>query len=246
MGANGRRMTYLNKELMERTNDEAFRHREPFPWLNPRSFITDEGFAELLGNMPESELFDQSFGVRRQHGQMSHDRLTLDYREDLPIAECWHAFVRELEGDDYQRFVRRMFGRGFFRLVMHWHYTPNGCSVSPHCDSTRKLGSHIFYFNDETTWQPEWGGETVILDDGGRLPTKSAPKFEDFDREIAAEAMGNRSLLFARRGTSWHGVRPIQCPPGALRKVFIVVMEDWALGLGHRIVQRARGKRVAA
>jgi hypothetical protein len=34
--------------------------------------------------------------------------------------------------------------------------------------------------------------------------------------------MGNRSLFFRREESSWHGVRPLQCPVGALRKVFIV------------------------
>jgi len=38
--------------------------------------------------------------------------------------------------------------------------------------------------------------------------------------------MGNYSLLFTRRGNSWHGVREISCPPGYYRKVFIVVINE--------------------
>ena len=91
-----------------------------------------------------------------------------------------------------------MLGRRFFSLRFHWHYTPNGCSISPHCDSKTKFGSHIFYFNTAADWDPAWGGQTVLLDDGGRLTPKSAPRFEDFDRVITAETLGNRSLLFAR------------------------------------------------
>jgi hypothetical protein len=64
----------------------------------------------------------------------------------------------------------------------------------------------------------------VVLDDGGRFPTRSAPRFEDFDRAISSLAVGNRSFIFTRRGNSWHGVREIRCPDGHMRKVFIVVL----------------------
>ena len=80
--------------------------------------------------------------------------------------------------------------------------------------------------NDRDEWDPAWGGETVILDDHGRFPAQSNPEFSDFDTAVPAETMDNRSLIFGRRGNSWHGVREIQCPEGALRKVFIVVFED--------------------
>ncbi len=36
--------------------------------------------------------------------------------------------------------------------------------------------------------------------------------------------MGNRSLLFARKDNSWHGVREIRCPEGHMRKVLVVVI----------------------
>jgi len=66
----------------------------------------------------------------------------------------------------------------------------------------------------------------VILNDNGRLNTESAPSFDDFDEEIPAETMDNRSLIFGRKGNSWHGVREIHCPEGVFRKVFIVVFQD--------------------
>ena len=44
-------------------------------------------------------------------------------------------------------------------------------------------------------------------------------------REVAAsEILGNQSFMFKRTEHSWHAVRPITCPPGRLRKVFIVVV----------------------
>jgi hypothetical protein len=66
-----------------------------------------------------------------------------------------------------------------------------------------------------------------VLDDHGRFAVDSSPGFEDFDASWTAETMDNRSLIFGRRGNSWHGVRAIECPEGQLRKVFIVVFEDY-------------------
>ena len=107
-------------------------------------------------------------------------------------------------------------------LTGHWHYTPRGCSVSPHCDAYWKLGSHIFYFNQESDWQPAWGGATLVLDDGGALPYSSAPAFDDFAASQSVTPVGNRSMLFLRTDHSWHGVRSLACPEGAMRKVFII------------------------
>ena len=68
----------------------------------------------------------------------------------------------------------RLFNVNSLELTLHWHYTPNGCSVSPHCDAKHKLGSHIFYLNTEKDWKEHWGGETVVLDDEGQ-----------FDRQVS-------------------------------------------------------------
>jgi hypothetical protein len=173
-------------------------------------------------------LFTSHFGETRLAGQQNHDRFSLPYRDDLPLAAPWKAFVAELRGTGYETFVRRLIGARSFELSFVWHYTPQGCSVSPHCDSRRKLGSHIFYFNTEQDWDPAWGGDTLILDDGGRFKDRSAPQFEEFERIAATEALGNRSLLFARKEHSWHGVRTLTCPQGLLRKIFIVVINRYS------------------
>jgi hypothetical protein len=235
-------MTYLDYDRLESLDADAFRRQSPYPWINPAGLLTPEGYRRLLAGLPDPSLFTPYFGVPRAHGQRSHDRFTLEYRTDLKVADDWHAFVAELRGPGYRRFLRRMFDRRLLRLKFHWHFTPRGCSVSPHCDAVHKLGSHIFSFNTEEDWDPAWGGQTLILDDTGRFNRRSAPRFEDFDRVIAAETMGNRSLLFARRGNSWHGVRELTCPEGALRKVFIVVVDDWVLGLRRDLWNRLRGK----
>jgi hypothetical protein len=240
----GSRLTYLDEDRLEAADAHAFRTARPYPWCNPAGLLTEEGFGRLREAMPEPSKFRRFFGVRRSHGQQSHDRLVLEYDDDLDVADPWHEFVRELNGPVYRRFLYRMLGHGHFRLQFHWHYTPDRCSVSPHCDARHKLGSHIFYLNTADDWDPAWGGETLILDDGGRLPRRSAPRFEDFDRVISAEAIGNRSLLFVRGQSSWHGVREIRCPENAFRKVFIVVINDRLRHYNHVLWTRLRGKSV--
>ncbi len=189
-------------------------------------------------------MFESQFGLQRSHGQAPHDRYSLFYRESLKVSEAWHEFVAELQADDYRRFLSRMIGRRPKRLSFYWQYAPAGAGVSPHCDAKRKLGSHIFYLNTESDWDASWGGETLILDDGGAFPRESAPTFEQFPRAFPTQSLGNRSLLFARRESSWHGVRPLRCPLGYLRKIFLVVIDDAILGFARRALAPLTGKRV--
>jgi hypothetical protein len=235
-------MEYLDPERLEAIDVAAFRAQKPYPWINPMGLLTDRGYERLRVTLPEPAELDEVFGISRSHGQQSHDRLSLEYDKKLAVAEPWHEFVRELNGRAYQRFLGQLYGRSRLWLSCHWHYTPNGCLVSPHCDAKRKLGSHIFYFNTHDDWDPSWGGQTLVLDDEGRFDRKSAPAFEDFKRVTSSETMGNRSFLFARGEKSWHGVREVHCPESAYRKVFIVVVGDWGRTLRRVVAGRLRGE----
>ena len=236
-------MQYLDSERLETIDAKAFQACRPYPWVNPAGLLSAAGYQRLLETLPDVSQFTPTFGVIRKHGQLGHDRYALEYHKDLTVAAPWHEFVRELRSPPYMRFLRRMLGRRFFGFSLHWHYAPNGCSISPHCDSNTKFGSHIFYFNTTADWEPAWGGQTVILDDKGRLSRQSAPKFEDFDRVITAETLGNRSLLFMRREQSWHGMREIHCPEHAMRRVFIVVVTDLLRLAPRDLVRRLLGRQ---
>ena len=220
---------YLDFDRLDEVDAEGFRSQKPFPWVNPTELLTEDGYRRLLDTLPVTELFQKRIGVVRKHGQRSHDRYNLEYRRGLDLSEPWRAFIAELQGDRYRRFLERLFGRGAFRLRFHWHYAANAGSVSPHCDSSQKLGSHIFYLNSSQDWDPTWGGETLVLDDGGRFGRRSSPEFEEFDRIVPAECLDNRSFIFRRTAHSWHGVREIHCPENALRRIFIVVIDGWKL-----------------
>jgi hypothetical protein len=231
-GGGGRGLVeYLDYERFEAIDPRAYRAQKPYPWSNPEGLLKPEAFRVLRSSLPELSLLEPFFGKARKSGQEPHDRYMLEYKEGAPVPEPWRKFIEELKGERYRRLLCRLFDVRAISINFHWHYTPSGCSVSPHCDSRRKLGSHIFYFNTEEDWDPGWGGQTVVLDDGGRFPPDSAPRFEDFDAEISSVAVGNYSFLFTRRGNSWHGVREIRCPEDRMRRVFIVVVNDhrpWA------------------
>jgi len=214
---------YLNSEILSELSAKTFQSAIPFPWANPPCFIRSERFLELAASLPAHSSFRPFFGKKRKHGQASHDRYVLDYEDGIELAPAWQAFITELKSTEYRSFVARLLDVPEVSFRFHWHFTPSGAQVSPHCDATHKLGSHIFYFNTEDDWNWNWGGQTVLLDDHGQFTADSSPSFEDFPTEYVASIKENHSLIFGRRGNSWHGVRKIECPEGYYRKVFIVV-----------------------
>ena len=216
-------MHYLNFDKLEAIDAAKFRSTSPFPWINPAGLLTEEGYDQLLNNMPDVALFEKKFGYGRIAGQKPHDRYSLEYAPGTPVPQPWQEFIAELCSDRYRNCLARLFGARKINLRFHWHYTPNGCSVSPHTDSVREHGSQLFYFNSAKDWDPAWGGDTLVLDDGGQLEFESAPQLEDFKNEISAQSIGNYSLIFERTRHSWHAVREIRCPEDRLRCVFIVV-----------------------
>jgi len=233
---------YLDFARLDAVDARAFQGQKPYPFVNPEKLLTEEGYARLLDTLPDVSMFDADFGRVRKFGQDCHDRYNLEYRDGLEISEPWQDFVRELQGERYRDFLARLYGTQRFRLRFHWHYAPDGCWVSPHCDSKRKLGSHIFYLNSSRDWDCAWGGETVVLDDGGRFTHSSSPRIEDFEGSIVASCLDNRSFIFQRTAHSWHYVRPVSCPEGALRKVLIVVVDDRRPI--HRLLSGRRGRTV--
>ena len=214
---------YLDFDKLEALDAAEFLSTQPYPWINPQGLLTDEGFECLLHNMPDQALFEKKFGYERIAGQKPHDRYSLEYTSNAAVPAPWKEFIAELCSDRYRNALARLFNARKINLRFHWHYTPNGCSVSPHTDSVREHGSQLFYFNSEDDWDPTWGGDTLVLDDGGQLKFETAPTLDDFNNEIAASSIGNYSLIFERTRHSWHAVREISCPEDRMRRVFIVV-----------------------
>jgi len=214
---------YIDIEKLRALGTDEFMAVKPYPFCN-EPFLTQSGFADLLDNMPSLDMFDAIMQKERRAGQAPHDRYSLEYTPNMPVPKPWQEFISELCSDAYRSEVERLLGARKVEFRFHWHYTPSGADVSPHCDARREHGSHLFYFNSSDDWEPAWGGSTLALDDGGRLDYNSAPAYEDFDDIIEFDSMDNSSALMLRTDHSWHAVRPIECPEGKLRRVFIVVI----------------------
>jgi len=224
-------MNYLDSQRLSQIAEQSatFLGSKPYPWAGYQDVLRDDGFRRLTAEMPDPKLFKAEFGKVRGYGQESHNRYALQYRPTLDDAlpKPWRDFLGELHSARYEAFLRQSYGLGpreKIVLSMHWHHAPSGGSVSPHTDASRKVGSHIFYFNTPDDWDPAWGGQTVVLDDERRLRAHAAPGFDSLREVAASEILGNQSFMFKRTEHSWHAVRPITCPPGRLRKVFIVVV----------------------
>ena len=156
-------MSLIDFDKINAIDPAQFRAAHPYPWMGIEGALTDEGFEQLYASLPDVSRFTASFGRERNYGQQSHDRYLLEYERDLDLPAPWTQFISELEGARYRKWLTGMLGTSQYLLSYHWHYAPNGCSVSPHCDSRRKLGSHIFYFSPEEDWKAEWGGQTLSM-----------------------------------------------------------------------------------
>jgi len=235
-------MQYLNQEVTDRISADEFQKQRPYPWVNIQGTLTQGGFQRLRETLPDMSVFERKVGVKRAYGQKPHDRGILHYRPYLELPQPWKEFIAELQGEDYQSFLRRVLALPPHQLIiltMEWYYAWQGCAVSPHCDARRKLATHIFYFSSEADWDVNWGGQILIMDDEGRFKAHSAPAFDDLKVAASVDPRGNASLLFQRTEHSWHGVRALQCPPDTLRKLFIVTINVPTLQVWWR---RVRGK----
>ena len=117
----------------------------------------------------------------------------------------------------------RLFGSTPARFRFAWHRSYVGCEVSPHTDSSDKLGTFVFFFNSAQDWHYSYGGATLLL--GGLPAGKTCPDFSDFETEIQAHPLDFQCLVFKKTETSWHGVKPLICPEGYHRKTFHVIAE---------------------
>ena len=229
----------FNQSAMQSFETSAFTERQPFPWYNFQSLLTDDTFAQLYDEFPSLDFFETHEGLPRKHGQRSHDRYYLAYEETVyqkieradkgiigheQLSPTWQAFMTGLQTDPgYREFICRLLGVDEFVARYAWHVATAGRSVSPHMDSVRKIGTHIFYFNTSQDWQAEWGGATLVL--SGKRYDGLNPEISDFDKVEAVQVMDNRSFLFKNQPEAWHAVDTINCPPETYRRIFNVIFE---------------------
>ena len=117
---------YLDFEKLEAITRDRFDAARPYPHVNERGLLTEQGFQALLDNMPGMELFERNVGKKRRAGQAPHDRYSLEYAPDTDVPNPWQEFIQELCSDRYRENIQRLFGAGKIEFRFHWHYgAPN-------------------------------------------------------------------------------------------------------------------------
>ncbi len=232
---------FINYELLKKFDKQLFLENEPCCWYNFHQFLTPEGFQQLYQDYPALDLFEKHEGIKRRDGQKPHDRYYLAYNispyegtrrgkageaavqhQDLP--KSWQLFVKELTTSrKYHNFIRSLFEVSDFTIRFDWHVATANCDVSPHLDSYRKIGSHLFYFNTNQDWNSDWGGATLLL--SGKPEEVKNPDFSDFTSETQTQIIDNRSFMFRNTPTAWHGVKPLTCPEDKYRRLFNIIFE---------------------
>ena len=230
--------TFINTKVLESFSNRDFKVRKPYPWQNFHQFLTPDGFAALYRDFPSLDCFEQHNGIARAYNQRPHNRYYLAYEssiyqtataetgiirhQDLPPT--WQAFIEELERSSaYRRLLKTAFSVADYRIRYAWHLGFNGSEVSPHVDSPDKIGTHILYFNTQEDWQPEWGGDILVLN--GKQTAKMNPDFTDFAQATPVQISGNQSFFFKNSQDGWHGVKPLTCPSSAYRRLFNIIIE---------------------
>jgi len=234
-------MRFLDFDTIASINVEKFRETKPFPWVNPSNFLTEEGYAELIKTLPEISYFDKDFGKPRKYGQKPHDRYRLSYDKKLDfINTAWHDFVTELHGQEYQSLIKKLFNIESFELRAEWHYAESGGQVTPHLDGPTNYGAQLFYLITKENWKQEWGGQTLILGNEKSMFAESNPEISDFTQVIAANCVGNNTLIFKNTENAWHSVKEFTPPSGVHRKIFSIFITKHKgpePGIGNKLKQ---------
>lgn len=220
-------MSIINWQNLDKISSDEFTNDKIFPFVEIPEILHKNEYSKLLESMPDVQYFYENKGEARRDGTKPHSRFGYggwNYK-NLILPDTWKKFIDDIKSNNYRKFLSRLFNTNEFAIRFMWHYAGQGQSVSPHFDSPRKLGSHIFYFNDEK-WDENWGGQTVLcFDRTKRIKSESRPALSNFDSYFKAKGNNNSSLLFMNSNISWHCVEPLKCPEGFLRKVFIIVIE---------------------
>ncbi|KAF3361854.1 Uncharacterized protein PHSC3_001621 [Chlamydiales bacterium STE3] len=229
---------FIDLEAMRQFNYEAFARKQPFPWVDFKDFLLTEGFQKLYQDFPNLDFFEYHENLYRL-GQRPHNRYYLAYERSTyrlkdplkrgvigrnDLQPSWQHFIDELESDEYQSFIAKALNVSSFKVRYAWHIGKETNEVSPHRDSSDKIGTHIFYFNTQDDWETDWGGELLIL--GGKMTSGITPDFKDFISSAAVSNTDNHSFLFKNTSQAWHGVKELNCPEGKYRKLFNVIFSD--------------------
>jgi len=229
--------TFIHYNLIRSFDRSCFESQIPYPWQPFEQFLTPKGFRELHLSYPGMDKFEKQVGYYRGK-EKPHDRYLLSYEDSIyhekgyegrgvvlhrQLPEPWQAFIKELERPNgYKSFIGSILRSSKFKFRYEWHLGYKKSEVSPHVDINWKLGNHLFYFNTEKDWNSKWGGSTLILGEK-RNKIDGQTNFKDFKVTVPVANLENHSVLMRNTPEAWHGVKPLSCPVGVYRKIFMII-----------------------
>lgn len=213
-------------------------------------FLPTELFNTLRASYPDDryetvENLGGKTSFSRTHKESSIDKMF----EEHPIWRKVEAIIGSQEFlDDVQKTFSKHLVRARGPLALrHWHAVSddndtsygltevpiktrfefsilrNGAFLFPHSDKPSKLISFVYYFAPDD-WQSEWGGGTSFYRPkqmryrknwfNFKLPEDALDEVKTFDYKP------NRLIGFIKSGSSWHSVKPVNCPEGVTRRTF--------------------------
>ena len=214
-------MNYLNYRSLENISAQAFRQQQPYPYAEIEGALTDEGFERLRQALPDVALFDRHVGLQRGYGQAGHDRYMLHYVPGLEVPEPWQEFIAELHGEAYQRFLRAMLGRRKFILSMGLALRLAGDAPSRRTAMPRARSQAIFSISiRKTTGSRSGAAKRSCWPASGACPPTPRLRLTSCAWRPRRRPSATAACSFSARRTPGMAVRPLRCPPEAMRKLF--------------------------
>ena len=204
---------YLNPIDVEALG-QRFREAEPFPHFRIDDFLRPEFLREVSEAFPsyaEAARLGKEF---RALNELRKVQVTRD--EDLPgpirtlssvlASEPFRELLSRVSGIPDLLADPELRGGGM-------HLIRDGGRLDVHVDFNvqRATGLHrrlniLVFLNEE--WERSWGGELELWDPEVR------------ECVVSALPLSNRCMAFATSRTSFHGVSPVRCPDGTVRRSF--------------------------
>ena len=211
-------------------NDEHYRY-DSGGKLGFRSSVDADAVENFCAHHPQWRALVDFFGSDAFLNDIRETfRQGLFKARGLPGLRTWTNCTRREVPHNWLAYQFREPVRTSFQFSL----LPRGAEVVPHADAPRKLVSLLLYLRDPE-WEDSWGGGTefyVPLDPrrARRWGRTERIPFEEFKRIDTTAFVGNRLAGFVRSDRSYHGVRPVSCPPGMARKALLINVKrvTWA------------------
>ena len=192
----------------------AFRTAEPFRWVAIDSLLDEEFVQRVSAAYPS---FDESRKSGREFSAVN-ERRKVQITDSAQFPGAVHELHGALSAPQFLAALEEI--TGIAGLIADpllvgggMHVTGSQGRLDVHVDFNYMADRALYrrlnilvYMNP--SWRAAWGGEIELWDRGVQ------------NRRHAFLPAMNRCVLFETSDISYHGVSPVTCPPGVLRKSF--------------------------